>query len=352
MENELHQTVKDYYGKELQGTQDLKTNACCTAVNYPPHIKEALKNIHDEVMAKYYGCGLTIPTTLKGKKVLDLGSGSGRDCYILSQLVGEQGEVVGVDMTDEQLDVANRHLEYHREKFGYRKNNVRFLKGQIENLAELDLPDNHFDVIVSNCVVNLASDKQAVLNEAYRVLRSGGEMYFSDVYADRRIPEVLKRDPVLYGECLSGALYTQDFLRFSQKAGFTDPRLVDDRPLEIENAELQNKVGNIRFFSSTYRLFKIEGLETLCEDYGQAVCYKGGLEEMPNAFVLDDHHVFEKGKIERVCGNTWLMLNQTRFQEFFDFYGNFETHFGLFEECEPTKGTSEEGSSSSSSSCC
>jgi len=136
-----HKEVQDYYGQELSSTDDLKTNACCAISEPPAYIKDVLKDIHDEVMAKYYGCGLTIPKDLKGLKILDLGSGSGRDCYIASKLVGEEGMVVGVDMTQEQIDVANRHIDYHTEKFGFAKPNVKFLKGNIEKLDELDLEE-------------------------------------------------------------------------------------------------------------------------------------------------------------------------------------------------------------------
>jgi len=113
-----HEEVKEYYGKELQSSDDLKTNACCTMEAPPKHILKALKNVHDEVQMKYYGCGLCIPSQLEGLRVLDLGSGSGRDCYIAAQLVGQSGEVVGVDMTDEQLAVANQYIDHHAEVFG------------------------------------------------------------------------------------------------------------------------------------------------------------------------------------------------------------------------------------------
>ena len=113
--NDKNVEVQNYYGKELQTSNDLKTNACCTIKIYPSKIKKALSNIHDEVLSKYYGCGLTIPKKLDGMRILDLGSGSGRDCYLAAQLVGEKGEVYGVDMTDEQLKVANDHIDYHTE---------------------------------------------------------------------------------------------------------------------------------------------------------------------------------------------------------------------------------------------
>ena len=145
-------------------------------------MKQALSNIHDNVMLKYYGCGLCIPPMLEGCTVLDLGCGSGRDVYAIAQLVGESGKVIGVDMTDEQLETAREFEEYHREKFGYTKSNVTFKQGLIEKLDEVGIESESLDVIVSNCVINLVPDKEAVLREVARTLKPGGELYFSDVY--------------------------------------------------------------------------------------------------------------------------------------------------------------------------
>jgi len=347
-----HQEVKEYYGKELQKSEDLKTNACCTLTKPPKHILEALNQVAGEVQAKYYGCGLTIPSHVHGLRILDLGSGSGRDCYIASKLVGETGSVVGIDMTDEQLAVAKAHLDYHRDQFGYKNSNVEFLKGNIEKLDELDLEKGSFDVIISNCVINLATDKQKVLKDAYNLLKPGGEMYFSDVYSDRRIPTSLQQDKMLWGECLSGALYWNDFLRMAKQAGFTDPRAVEDKPITIENQEVEELVGDIKFYSVTYRLWKIEGLESDCEDYGQAVSYKGGIPEELLSFKLDDHHVFPKGKILPVCGNTYNMLQETRFKNYFDFYGTWDTHYGIFEGCGGNIPFTSDTSNGEGASCC
>ena len=327
------QVVKDYYGKTLQTSADLKTEACCTPNDMPGYIKRLLSNVHDEVLAKYYGCGLVTPLALEGKRILDLGSGSGRDVYALAQLVGPKGEVVGVDMTDEQIAVANAHLDWHTQKFGYKKSNVRFLHGYIEKLGELGLKPGSFDIIISNCVINLSIDKLAVLKGAYDLLKTGGEMYFADVYADRRLSDAVKADPVLYGECLGGALYWNDFHNLAKQAGFADPRLVSDRPLGVTDEKLAAKVGPAKFFSSTYRLFKLDGLEPMCEDYGQAVIYKGGVAHAEDVFVLDKHHAIGRGKVFPVCGNTWKMLKDTRFAPHFEFIGDFSQHYGIFAGC-------------------
>ncbi len=327
----MHELVQDYYGKQLQATTDLKTSACCDASAMPNWLKPLLANVHDDVLARYYGCGLVCPSDLNGCQVLDLGSGSGRDVYVLAQLVGQQGHVLGVDMTTEQLAVANANLDWHAKRFGYA--NVSFKEGYIERLNELGLEDERFDVIVSNCVINLSPDKDAVLAEAFRLLKVGGELYFSDIYADRRVPPELVADPLLYGECLSGALYWNDFISMAKRHGFTDPRLVEDKPIEITDPSLREKCGNIRFYSATYRLFKLPALESDCEDYGQAVIYKGTVMGSPNTFVLDKHHHIQAGKVFPVCGNTWRMLHDTRLKPHFEFIGDFNRHYGIFEGC-------------------
>jgi len=329
----VQEHVKNYYGEILQNSSDLQTSACCTVESPAAHIRSILTDIHDEVNNRYYGCGLIVPEQLKGLNILDLGCGSGRDCYVLSALVGEEGFVTGVDMTPPQLSIARKHVDYHTRQFRYKRPNVTFLQGNLEALELLDLANASFDLIVSNCVINLCTNKDAVLKDVYRLLKPGGEMYFSDVYSDRRIPESLKQDPVLYGECLSGALYWNDFLTSAKLAGFNDPRLVKDNSLLIQNQALAKKIDGINFYSATYRLFKLPDLEEACEDYGQAVIYKGTIEHFPNEFKMDKHHVLPTGKVFPVCGNTYRMLHQSRFMTHFDFLGSWDIHYGIFEGC-------------------
>lgn len=327
----MYDIVQDYYGRQLQSTSDLKTSACCDISAIPEWLKPLLSKIHPDVLSRYYGCGLVCPPLLKGCRVLDLGCGSGRDVYALAQLVGPTGSVVGVDMTDEQLAIAEKYRTHHADVFGF--DNVQFMQGYIERLEDMNLEAGSFDVIVSNCVVNLSPDKDAVLRGVHRLLKPGGEFFFSDVYADRRVPTTVRNDPVLYGECLGGALYWNDFLRLSHQHGFADPRLTTDRPLEITDPVLATRAGNLRFYSATYRLFKIAELETACEDYGQAVIYKGTIPEHPDKYALDKHHDMEAGRVFPVCGNTWRMLQDTRFAPHFEFLGNFDRHYGIFTGC-------------------
>lgn len=347
-----NQDVQEYYGKTLQTNADLKTHACCTLTESSPYINELIEQVADEVRMKYYGCGITLPAQLEGLSVLDLGSGSGRDCFVASKLVGPDGKVVGLDMTKEQLEVANRYVDYHRDLFGYDKSNIQFIEGNIEQIEKTNLTANSFDLVISNCVINLVQDKQKILQDVYGLLKEGGEMYFSDIYSDRRVPTHLQNDKVLWGECLSGSLYWNDFLNMAKKAGFADPRLVESASVEINDSEIKERVGDIGFHSATYRLMKIDGLESHCEDYGQAVRYKGGIYGEEKGMLLDEHHYFPKGKVITVCGNTWRMLNETRFKDFFEFHGNWETHYGIFEGCGTAIPFNESSDNSGGGSCC
>jgi arsenite methyltransferase len=325
-------SVRNYYGRVLKTNQDLKTSVCCAGASLPSPIREILKDIHPDVVARSYGCGSPIPPELTGRTVLDLGSGSGRDCFILSKLVGPAGRVIGVDMTPEQLDTARRHVGYHMEKFGFTRPNIEFLSGYIEDLKSLGIESDSVDVVVSNCVINLSPDKQRVFAEIFRVLKPGGELYFSDVFADRRIPPHLAEDPVLLGECLGGALYIEDFRRLLAGVGCLDHRVVSDSKLALTDPAVEQKAGMIGFHSLTVRAFKLD-LEDRCEDYGQVAHYLGTVAEQPRSFVLDDHHRFETGQPQPVCGNTASMLSQTRYAPHFKIIGDTRVHHGLF-DCE------------------
>ena len=323
------ESIKAYYGKVLQSSNDLKSNACCTAEGMPSQLRPILASLHNEVKDKFYGCGSPIPPLLEGKTVLDLGSGSGRDCYLLSKLVGAHGRVIGVDMTQEQLEIASRHIDYHTKLYGYHQPNVEFHQGYIEDLRGLGIADNSVDAVVSNCVINLSPDKPKVFKEIFRALKLGGELYFSDVFADRRIPPSVAADPLLWGECLGGSLYIEDFRRMLLSLGCPDYRVTNASKIELNDPAIEQKAGMIGFYAMTIRAFKLE-LEDRCEDYGQVAYYLGGIPGHEHAFMLDDHHHFKVGKPMLVCGNTAAMLGQTRYAPHFRVIGDKDTHLGLF----------------------
>ncbi|MGD0641257.1 MAG: methyltransferase domain-containing protein [Roseiarcus sp.] len=323
--------VKTYYGMVLQTARDLKTNTCCCVETTPAAHRAILEKIDDEILRKFYGCGSPIPPALDGCAVLDLGCGSGRDVYLASALVGPRGSVIGVDMTDEPLAVAMRHRQPQAKRFGFLRSNVDFRKGYIENLAELGIADNSIDVVISNCVINLSPAKEQVFAEIFRVLKPGGELFFSDVFADRRLPSALRDDPVLLGECLGGAMYVEDFRRLLRDVGCPDHRVMTKSRITIDNAAVEAKVGAATFWSMKIRAFKVASLEDICEDYGQVATYLGTIPDHPHRFVLDDHHTLTAGKPMLVCGNTAAMLAETRFARHFKVDGDRSIHFGAFD---------------------
>lgn len=330
--------VKAYYGHELTGTADLKTSTCCTlGDDLTPRMKAALANVNDEVLSRFYGCGSPLPPLMDRCTVLDLGCGTGRDVFVAAQLTGPQGRVIGVDMTDGQLEVAQRNVGSQMERFGYAESNADFRHGYLEDLAELGIEDASIDIVISNCVLNLSPDKDAVFSEIFRVLKPGGELYFSDVFAGRRVPKDLQMDPVLHGECLAGALYREDFRRILQRAGCPDYRVVSSRRISLDSPEVEARIGMVDFYSETIRAFKIANLEDRCEDYGQVATYRGTMPDWPHHFDLDDHHRFLRDKPMLVCGNTAAMLGETRYAPHFSVVGDRSTHFGPF-ECHPAAG--------------
>ncbi|KAK9806764.1 hypothetical protein WJX72_001784 [[Myrmecia] bisecta] len=334
-DDRIYESVKYYYGKVLSTSKDLKTSACTASGRPHQLVMDIIKRVPAEVVDKFYGCGAPLPLGIRGLRVLDLGSGSGRDCYVCASLVGPSGRVTGIDMTEKQLEVSRRHAAGFCKEVGYPESNMTFVQGHIEYLDKAGIEDESVDLVISNCVVNLSPDKARVLQEAYRVLAPGGEFYFSDVYCDRRLPAKVQKDEVLWGECISGALYVEDFRRLAHAAGFTDPRVLSSAPIEVHDAGMRRVLGNAKFYSITYRLFKLPDLlETLCEDYGQVATYKGTIEGHEHGYALDDHHFLETGKPMLVCGNTAAMLgegNMSWLAPHFQVVGDRSVHYGLFD---------------------
>ena len=253
----------------------------CCPVSYDPQYFQA---IPAEVIEKDYGCGDPSRYLQKGETVLDLGAGAGKICFIACQVVGPQGKVIGVDMTDAMLEVARRNAPIVAEHLGYA--NVEFRKGRIQDLQlDVELLDrqikqnpisdaecflaacelaqdlrarqpligsNSIDVIVSNCVLNLveARDKQQLFEEMFRVLRPGGRAVISDIIADQPVPEDLQKDPTLWSGCISGAFTEAGFLHAFAAAGFGEVQILD------RAQEPWRTVAGIDFRSVTVRAFK------------------------------------------------------------------------------------------------
>jgi ubiquinone/menaquinone biosynthesis C-methylase UbiE len=312
--------------------------ALCCPVDYDP---KYLEKIPEEVIEKDYGCGDPSKYLNPGETVLDLGSGTGKICFIASQVVGPEGKVIGVDMTDDMLEVANRNAPVVAERIGYA--NVEFRKGRIQDLGldlellEQKLNENpvscaasylaaeelaselrvksplvlsdSIDVVVSNCVLNLVENrlKHQLFGEIFRVLGKGGRAVISDIVSDEEIPEHMQNDAELWSGCISGAYTEEGFLKAFEDAGFYGIEILKRDP------EPWQTVEGIEFRSVTIQAWK--GKQGPCFERNQAVIYKG-----PFLKVLDDDgHAMERGKRYAVCDKTYNLYRKAPYREFFDF---------------------------------
>lgn len=333
----IRRMLQDFYGKRLRGTADLATSACCSS-STASRFRDVLRLIPEEVKQRQYGCGSPIPADdLTGLTVLDLGSGAGIDAFIAAKLVGPHGRVIGLDMTEEQLQVARRNAPSVAERFGL--SNVEFARDYIETAESI--PDQSVDLAISNCVINLSPRKDLVFRTIHRILKEGGEFYVSDIVCDRRLPESIRQNERLYGECLAGAEYFQDLHDVMEGAGFRDVRVVEKTILDAAVG-----VEAAKFCSVTLRGFKL-ALDRRCEDYGQIAVYRGNCQASPVAFELDEAHLFEASRPTPVCRNTAWMLSRTRLRRYFE-VGPEIKHFGRF-DCAPRTDRAE---SDSASGCC
>ena len=332
--------LREYYGSVLGSRRDLKTSVCCSTETGQRNADIVLL-LPREIVDRHYGCACPIPEDdLSGLSVLDLGCGAGLDCFVVASKVGAGGHVRGIDMTTELLDVGRRNVDAAMAAFGFAEANVDFHEGYIETAEPV--ADETVDLVISDCVINLSPAKDEVFRTAFRVLRDGGELFFADVVADRRVPESISSDPALVAECLGGALYEHDLYDVMRDAGFGDPRV-------LRRAVTATDVAGepITFFSVVVRAFKfVEPLDRRCEDYGQSATYRGTIPGLAVRYPFDDHHVFEAGRPTPVCRNTARMLGETRLARHFEVTRPVR-HFGLF-----TCGPSDTPSSSVAGSCC
>lgn len=326
----LRQMLRDFYGRQIQHSDDLITKACCTddTARQYGHILELLP---DEVRDRQYGCGCPLPVDpIEGLHVLDLGSGAGVDAFLALHRVGPQGSVQGVDMTHEQLEIARRNAPLVRQRFGHERDNVHFHEDFIETADRIE--DSSIDLVISDCVINLSPAKEEVFRTIWRVLKPGGEFYVSDIAADRRVPEAIRQDPRMVAECLGGAEYEHDWFDQIRNGGFLDPRVVSRRVVQEE------AMGEaITFYSLNVRGFKLETMDRRCEDYGQTATYLGSVPGAEARYWFDNHHVFEKDRPSAVCRNTARMLSETRLGRDFAVTQPIR-HFGLF-DCAPQQGS-------------
>ncbi len=330
---DVEQAVRSRYA---EAAKKVERELCCP-VSYDPRLLEAIPN---EVLTCDYGCGDPTRHLRPGDTVLDLGSGSGKICFLTSQIVGPTGKVLGVDMNDEMLDVARRNAPLVARNIGYA--NVEFRKGKIQDLSlDLELldqrlressihsaeelsaleskinelrssrplvPNDSIDVVVSNCVLNLVrpEDKRKLFSEIFRVLRRGARAVISDIVSDEDVPQELQQNPELWSGCISGAIREDLFLQSFEEAGFYGMTLLERQD------EPWRTVEGIEFRSMTVAAYK--GKEGPCWDQKHAVIYRGPFRQVED----DDGHVLKRGVRTAVCEKTYRIYSHEPYRSQFE----------------------------------
>ncbi len=330
---------KDLEAAVLQRYGDAALNGevgLCVPVQYD---RALLQIIPGEIIQKDFGCGDPTRHVREGETVLDLGSGAGKGCYIIAQVVGPQGTVIGIDFNPPMLALARKYQNSIGDRLGY--HNVKFSRGKIQDLkTDLELLDDYLqhhpvrsvtdllalsefeerirreqpliaddsiDVIVSNCVLNLVrpEDKKALCKEMHRVLKQGGRVAISDIVSDEPVPERLAKDPSLWSACVSGAFEEEAFLQAFEEAGFYGVKIEELR------SEAYQIVEGIEFRSITLTAYK--GKEGPCIERNQAVIYRGPWKQV----VDDDNHVLPRGTRIAVCEKTFEIYSKPPYQDQF-----------------------------------
>ncbi len=238
--------VRDFYSKAAVATQE----SLCCPVNYDPG---DLSHIPSEVMDISYGCGSPVnrANIASGEFLVDLGSGGGIDCFIAAKIVGPEGKVTGVDMTENMLANARKNAEQVSKNLGY--NNIEFKHGFLESIP---MDDQSADVVTSNCVINLSTEKEEVFREIHRVLKPGGRFVIADIISDKPVPQEMRNNCELWGECVSGALTLDEFIGYSKQTQFHGFTLQKDYLWKI--------VEGIRFYSYILTAYKPVPVEQSC----------------------------------------------------------------------------------------
>jgi arsenite methyltransferase len=229
-EDHIRKKVREGYAKIAEGKD------CCCGSAASTCEEDISKNIgySEEELASVpegadlgLGCGnpVALASLKEGETVLDLGSGAGLDCFLAANKVGQKGRVIGVDMTPEMIDKARQNARKSKRE------NVEFRLGEIENLP---VADNAVDVVISNCVINLSTDKQRVFQEAFRVLKHGGRLMVSDIVLLKELPEVIKKSVRAYIGCLSGAVMEDKYVGMIKAAGFHDVKIIERKFFPVE----------------------------------------------------------------------------------------------------------------------
>lgn len=300
--------VREFYGNAAETPQE---ELCCPVQPNP----EDLAHIPKEVVERFYGCGSPVGTAgiKPGETTLDLGSGAGIDVFIAAKKVGPTGRALGVDMTPQMLAVARDAQKDVTAALNH--DVVEFREGFLE---QIPVESKTVDLVTSNCVINLSPDKPRVFAEMWRVLKDHGRIVVADIVADRDVPPHQRKDPRLWGECISGALTEEEFLAALERAGFYG--------LQVLKKTFWKEVAGFRFFSVTVRGFKFEKTAG-CVYAGQTATYIGPFKGVSD----EEGHWFPRNVTVEVCTDTAAKLSHAP-------YAGLFTVTGVTAEIDPAAG--------------
>lgn len=245
-ESKIRKYVRDRYADiARQGSSCCGQETSCGCAVPPEDAGKRIGYSEEEIKAVPQGsnlglgCGnpIALASLREGETVLDLGSGAGFDCFLAARKVGPSGRVIGVDMTPEMVEKARENA-----RKGNDEGNVEFRLGEIENLPAAD---GSVDAVISNCVINLSTNKERVFAEAYRVLKPGGRVMISDLVLPRELPAALAGSLAAYAGCIAGAVRKEEYIRLLEKAGFREVQVVQERRFEVPSEDVRDAAAAI-----------------------------------------------------------------------------------------------------------
>lgn len=311
-EHPLSQAVQRVYSRLCEETNFL----CRLNDSLTPEQVALFSMLHEDVKKRYYGSGIFVPEKLEGKRVLDLGCGSGSLVFMLSKLVGPSGFVVGVDLCDRLIQTAQDQTDYHTKLWGFEKPNFEFKKGNVERLLAEGFEPESFDIIVSNGVFCVVPDKDKAFRTAFSLLKEGGQFCLNDVYAEKDAPEQYRENETLWTLGITGAMRWDTLGPVVRDVGFTTPHLTCAAPVEIVNEEYKQLLENRRYACAGWRLFKLGSGPTRG---ASSVTYKGNIPGCPETFVWDVDLTFKTGEPVEVDGELATLLARSYLSDSFTF---------------------------------
>lgn len=306
-------------------TEDIQHMLKHSDEGLPEHVAQVRERLPLGLIKASLDAGSVLPPVLEGCKIVILGCDAPASAYVAAKLAGPQGQVTVFDPNEQKIAAAQEQHDYVAGLWGF--DNITFTCGELEDLSPI--ASDSIDAVVSDCAISAAANKEQVFAEVYRILNIGGELFFRDLFTDRRPSDAFKQ-AAKASATLAGALYIEDQRRLLNSCGWPNLRYFEfSTKLQLPTEQLRKLADDMRFFTATIRAFKLPGLLTdICEEYGQTVIYNGGIPGMEEGFVFDRKHTYGTNQVCTVCNNPAAVLSMSRYSEFFTVDGDRSHHLG------------------------